>query len=75
MTLEDAGEEPEEKDDQTSPALSYKNRLAMFPMRVEPADKITEIKLEIMQSVHEATSILDLQILHAKMDSLLGDEE
>lgn len=68
MTLEDA-------EDQPRPELTHKNRLAMFPMRVEPADKITEIKLEIMQSAHEATSILDLQILHAKMDSLLSDED
>ena len=75
MTLEDAGEEPEEKDDQTRPALSHKNRLAMYPVQVTSEEKLQKMRLEIMQAAHDATSIFDLQMLHAKMDSILGNDE
>ena len=53
------------------PHLTYQNRLKLCPVVTTTADKLRQAKEQIVQAAMEATCELDLQILHAKMDSIL----
>lgn len=64
MTTSDEGK-PEH------PPLTYQNRLKLCPVVTTTADKLRQAKEQIVQAAMEATSELDLQILHAKMDEIL----
>ena len=58
-------EEPER------PPLTLKNRIAQFPVVTTTQERLNKVKEEIVRAAMEATSELDLQILHSKMDDLL----
>lgn len=62
---ESNNEEPER------PPLTLKNRMAQFPVVTTTQEKLDKVKKEIARAALEATSQLDLQILHSKMDDLL----
>ena len=62
-------EEPER------PPLTLKNRMAQFPVVTTTQERLNKVKEEIVRAAMEATSELDLQILHAKMDDLLKFDE
>lgn len=53
------------------PPLTLKNRIAQFPVVTTTQERLNKVKQEIAHLAMEATSELDLQILHAKMDDLL----
>ena len=60
-----------EEDKPEHPPLSYQNRLKQYPVVTTTAEKLRQAKERIVQAAMEATSELDLQILHAKMDDIL----
>ena len=62
-------EEPER------PPLTLKNRMAQFPVATTTQERLNKVKEEIVRAAMEATSELDLQILHSKMDDLLKFDE
>ncbi len=63
--MEESNEKPEH------PPLTYQNRIAQFPVITTTEQKLRQAKEQIVQAAMEATSELDLQILHAKMDDIL----
>jgi hypothetical protein len=60
-----------DEDKPEHPHLTYQNRLKLCPVVTTTADKLRQAKEQIVQAAMEATSELDLQILHAKMDDIL----